>query len=67
MMILLKISKRQKGKERKNFGRKYMQRDNQKCEREYLTPKNERVIYSRKFRTVSGSFPNSGRFLQGQW
>ena len=44
MMILLKISKRQKGKERKNFGRKYMQRDNQKCEREYLTPKNERVI-----------------------
>ena len=40
-MMILKISKRQKGMERKNFRRKYMQRDNQKCEREYFTPKNE--------------------------
>ena len=41
MMMLLKISKRQKGKEREIFGRKYMQRDDQKCEREYFTRKNE--------------------------
>ena len=27
--------------ERKIFGRKYMQRNNQKFEREYFTPKNE--------------------------
>ena len=27
--------------ERKIFGRKYTQRNNQKCEREYFTPKNE--------------------------
>ena len=36
MMILVKISIRQKGKERKIFGRKDMQRDDQKCEREYF-------------------------------
>ena len=41
MMILLKISQRQKGKEREIFGMKYMQRDDQKCERENFTRKNE--------------------------
>ena len=41
MMMLVKISKRQKGKERKIFGRKYMRRDDQKCERVYFTRKNK--------------------------
>ena len=41
MMILVKISIRQKGKERKIFGRKDVQRDDQKFEREYFIRENE--------------------------
>ena len=41
MMILVKISIRQKGKEREIFGRKDVQRDDQKCEREYFIRENE--------------------------
>ena len=41
MMILVKISIRQKGEERKIFGRKDVQRDDQKFEREYFIRENE--------------------------
>ena len=48
MMILVKKSIRQKGKERKIFAGTHMQRDDQKCEREYSIRENKIEYFSRE-------------------
>ena len=48
MMILVKKSIRQKGKERKIFAGTDMQRDDQKCGREYSIRENKIEYFSRE-------------------